>query len=89
MRLNFPVFSRPRRATGFGKNLKRASTDVPIEVHRELTAKVKGEGFDTLADWLRDVCIAKAKGVMTLRSVAERRLASVSEIVPEKDRMRD
>jgi hypothetical protein len=81
-----PAFSRPRRTTGFGKNLKRVSTDVPTEIRTDLDAKVRAEGFETVADWLRDVCIAKVKGISTLRSVSDRRLASVAEIVPEKDR---
>lgn len=84
MRL-IPQFSRPRRTTGMGKNLVRVSTDVPPKVKYDLNGKVKSEGFANVAEWLRDVCIAKVKGIGTLRSVAERRLASVSEIVPEKD----
>lgn len=84
--LDVPMFSRPRRATGFGKNLKRVSTDVPPDIRVDLDARVRQDGFSGIADWLRDVCIAKVKGVNALRSVADRRLLSVSEIVPEKDR---
>jgi hypothetical protein len=81
-----PAFSRPRRTTGLGKNLARVSTDVPAGVKHDLEGKVRADGYDSTAEWLRDVCIAKARGVNTLRTVAEQRIASVSAIVPEKDR---
>lgn len=84
--MRLPQFSRPRRATGFGKNLVPAKTMLPPEIRVDLDAKVRSEGFETLADWLRDVCIAKVKCITALRSVADRRLDSVAAIVPEKDR---
>lgn len=86
MRILGIAFSRPRMSTGFGKNQARVSTDIPKDVRHDLDGKVREEGYDTVAAWLRDVCIAKTRGIDTLRRVAERRIASVSEIVPERDR---
>jgi hypothetical protein len=57
-------------------------------VRERATAKVKTDGYANLAEWLRDVIIAKAEGIHVLRSVAERRISSVSAIVPKKDRER-
>lgn len=81
-----PAFSRPRQSTGFGKNLVPAKTLVPRDIRTDATAKVKEEGYSNLAEWMRDALIGKARGVDALRSLSERRLRSVSEIVPEKDR---
>lgn len=81
-----PAFSRPRYPSGFGKNLVPAKTLVPGDIREECTAKVKSEGFETLAQWQREVLIAKARGVDALRKIYAQRLASVAEIVPEKDR---
>ena len=79
-------FSRPRSSTGFGKNQARVSTDIPQDVKFDLDGKVRADGYDTVAEWLRDVCIAKVRGIGALRSVAERRLESVEVIVSEKVR---
>jgi hypothetical protein len=87
-RRDAPTFSRPRHSTGFGKNLVPAKTLVPGNVRERATAKVKTDGYANLAEWLRDVIIAKAEGIHVLRSVAERRISSVSAIVPKKDRER-
>lgn len=87
-RLSNPALSRPRHSTGFGKNLVPAKTLVPGDARERATAAVKVDGYANLSEWLRDVIIAKGSGVEALRSVSERRLRSVAEIVPEKVRMK-
>lgn len=80
-----PVFSRPRASSGFGKNVTPAKTLVTLEARIKAEAAVKAEGYETLAQWLRDVVNAKAYGLEAVRSMHERRLESVARIVPEKD----
>lgn len=85
-RTDQPAFSRPRGSSGFGKNLVVAKTMVPGDVRTEAEANVKADGYERLSEFLRDVVIAKGKGMGALRNVFERRLKAVAEIVPEKDR---
>lgn len=80
-----PLFSRPPGTTGFGKNDVPAKTMVPRDILSDLDAKVKAEGFRDRSEWLRLVVIAKARGIGEVRSLNERRLQSVAEMVPEKD----
>lgn len=78
-------FSRPRVASGFGKNVVPAKTLVTSEARSKAEAAVRAEGYDTLAQFLRDVVNAKAFGITAVRSMHERRIAVLAQIVPEKD----
>jgi len=86
-RLNEPALSRPAHGvtTRFGKNTVPAKTMLPDEIREEAECAVRKEGFDSLAEWLRWACIAKARGVGALRSLSESKLRSVAAIVPERD----